>query len=245
MSILALSFFNSLPKEPFYLQGIFNLGKFNYFTRQSAKEFFVFSSRLVASKIHASGENARLSIVSCDENENSSTACHAIRKANGLVAVLVCKKDYPNCLSFQFLSLALREFETFVMPEWQNVTKPFLVKEHINLALNSSLTSPAASTANSSKSDDASKSDAIVALFIKFQNQDQSQKNANASATAAVAKINKELDEVKHIMVQNIEKLLERGETIGYLMEKSNDLSKTSIEFYKKAKKHNQCCKLY
>lgn len=40
--------------------------------------------------------------------------------------------------------------------------------------------------------------------------------------------------------------LLKRGEDLDKLMEKSNDVSKLSYDFYKNAKKANKrCCSLY
>jgi len=67
----------------------------------------------------------------------------------------------------------------------------------------------------------------------------------NPASTDKIAKIQKELDEVKEIMATNIEAVLKRGEDLDSLMEKSTDLSATSLTFYKKAKKQNQCCKAY
>lgn len=67
----------------------------------------------------------------------------------------------------------------------------------------------------------------------------------NPTSADKIAKIQKELDEVKDIMSKNIEEVLKRGETLDSLMEKSTDLSATSLTFYKKAKKTNQCCKAY
>jgi synaptobrevin family protein YKT6 len=46
-------------------------------------------------------------------------------------------------------------------------------------------------------------------------------------------------------MHRNIDEVLKRGETLEALMAKSKDLSSVSYGFYKKAKKNNQCCKLY
>ena len=46
-------------------------------------------------------------------------------------------------------------------------------------------------------------------------------------------------------MHQNIEELLARGETLESLMEKSDDLSSSSVKFYTTAKRNNQCCKAY
>lgn len=57
--------------------------------------------------------------------------------------------------------------------------------------------------------------------------------------------VQKNLDDIKDIMHKNIEEVLRRGETLETLMAKSQDLSATSLQFYKKAKKQNQCCKAY
>ena len=54
--------------------------------------------------------------------------------------------------------------------------------------------------------------------------------------------IQTQLDEVKDVMHTNIEQLMQRGETLDSLMEKSQDLSSTSLQFYKQAKRANSCC---
>jgi len=58
-------------------------------------------------------------------------------------------------------------------------------------------------------------------------------------------KVLRQVDEVKDIMHKNIEEVLKRGENLDSLMEKSEDLSAVSVQFYKKAKQTNQCCKYY
>lgn len=58
-----------------------------------------------------------------------------------------------------------------------------------------------------------------------------------------MAKIQDDLDEIKGIMNKNIADILDRGETLESLMEKSDDLSAQSVIFYKKAKKQNSCCR--
>ncbi len=58
-------------------------------------------------------------------------------------------------------------------------------------------------------------------------------------------RIEKELQEVQDIVHQNLQDLLKRGEAMDDLMQKSNDLNKTSVEFSKKAKKANSgCCNI-
>jgi len=58
-------------------------------------------------------------------------------------------------------------------------------------------------------------------------------------------KIQKNLDEIKNIMHKNIEDVINRGVSLDELMIKSKDLSVSSVQFYKKAKQTNACCKYY
>ncbi|PPD75690.1 hypothetical protein GOBAR_DD27378 [Gossypium barbadense] len=57
-------------------------------------------------------------------------------------------------------------------------------------------------------------------------------------------KIQRELDETKIILHKTIDSVLERGEKLDSLVEKSSDLSAASQMFYKQAKRTNQCCTL-
>ena len=57
-------------------------------------------------------------------------------------------------------------------------------------------------------------------------------------------KLQGELNDVTDIMRQNLNELLKREENLENLMEKSKDLSATSVNFYKQAKKTNSCCNL-
>ena len=58
-------------------------------------------------------------------------------------------------------------------------------------------------------------------------------------------KLQGELDDVTKIMKKNLSDLLKREENLENLMAKSQDLSKVSVEFYKKAKDSNKkCCSI-
>lgn len=57
-----------------------------------------------------------------------------------------------------------------------------------------------------------------------------------------ITKIQQDLDETTHVLHQTIDKLLERGEKLDNLVERSDDLSKQSKLFYKQARKTNSCC---
>lgn len=71
------------------------------------------------------------------------------------------------------------------------------------------------------------------------------QKWQNPEDADKMMKIQKNLDEIKNVMHKNIEQVLTRGQKLDDLMEKSDDLSAASKQFYKQAKKTNQCCKMY
>lgn len=58
-----------------------------------------------------------------------------------------------------------------------------------------------------------------------------------------ICKIQNDLDDIKDIMHQNIDQILKNGETLDSLMDKSQDLSATSKQFYTQAKKANSCCR--
>lgn len=76
----------------------------------------------------------------------------------------------------------------------------------------------------------------VEELFQKFQNPEEADK---------LTKIEKDLEEVKTTVMQSMDDLLKRGENLDQLMQKSADLSSTSVQFYRTAKKNNQCCKMY
>ena len=57
-----------------------------------------------------------------------------------------------------------------------------------------------------------------------------------------MAKIHKELDETTDILHKNMNDLLERGEKIDDLVDKSDHLSSNAKRFHKQAKKANSCC---
>jgi synaptobrevin family protein YKT6 len=73
-------------------------------------------------------------------------------------------------------------------------------------------------------------------MLTRFQNPAEADK---------IMKIEKDLEEVKGIVVKSMDDILKRGENIESLMNKSADLSQTSVQFYRTAKKNNQCCQAY
>ena len=99
--------------------------------------------------------------------------------------------------------------------------KDFLAKEKIDL--------------NSIEKDTDVKFDYLKNTIIEWQ--DPSKKDN-------IMILQDHLIELNNIMKQNLNELLKRGENLENLMEKSEDLKASSVNFYIYAKKTNRCCKL-
>merc|ERR1711974_320548 len=76
----------------------------------------------------------------------------------------------------------------------------------------------------------------IKELLTKYQKPDEADN---------ISRIQKELDEVKEILHHSMEDLLNRGEKLDSIIERSEDLSASSKQFLWQAKKTNQCCSYY
>ena len=61
---------------------------------------------------------------------------------------------------------------------------------------------------------------------------------------AVYMKSKTELDETKVILHKTMDSILDRGEKLDNLVNKSSDLSMASQMFYRQARKQNQCCKM-
>ncbi|KAJ1607954.1 synaptobrevin/VAMP-like protein [Cryptosporidium canis] len=102
---------------------------------------------------------------------------------------------------------------------------------------------------------DSKNHDTLLSLDLSKVNKDQNEsipeceeifkKYQDPLNNDKIFKVQKDLDEVRDVMLKNIEDLLHRGETLDTLMQKSSDLSAASYQFYRTAKKNNQCCQLY
>lgn len=75
----------------------------------------------------------------------------------------------------------------------------------------------------------------LATYLVKYQNPHEAD---------ALMKVQQELDETKIILQQSIENVLQRGEKLDSLVDKSEALTSSSKTFYKQAKKTNSCCVL-
>lgn len=86
--------------------------------------------------------------------------------------------------------------------------------------------------------DEASEATAMASLAGYLA---QYQQPAQADA---LMKVQAELDETKIVLQHSIENVLQRGEQLDSLVDKSEALTASSKTFYKQAKKTNSCCVL-
>ena len=72
-------------------------------------------------------------------------------------------------------------------------------------------------------------------LFGKYQDPKQAD---------ALTKLQSQLDDTTKILQQTVESILQRGEKLEDLMERSGELSNQTKTFYKASRKTNSCCTL-
>lgn len=78
---------------------------------------------------------------------------------------------------------------------------------------------------------------------LAFDRLDQYiQKYQDPTQADSIMKVQQELDETKIVLHKTIESVLQRGEKLDLLVDKSEALSSSSRMFYKQAKKTNSCC---
>lgn len=94
-------------------------------------------------------------------------------------------------------------------------------------------THPQSDWENATVSDDATKMDNLEVYIEKYQNPSQAD---------AIMKVQQELDDTKIVLQKSIESVLQRGEQLDSLVDKSEALTASSKTFYKQAKKTNSCC---
>ncbi|KAL4905522.1 hypothetical protein BDW74DRAFT_17682 [Aspergillus multicolor] len=75
--------------------------------------------------------------------------------------------------------------------------------------------------------------DALRSYITKYQDPQN---------VGSILKIQQELDETKVVLHKTIESVLQRGEKLDDLVQKSEGLSSQSKMFYTSAKKQNSCC---
>ncbi|GAA6043722.1 hypothetical protein JCM8097_000491 [Rhodosporidiobolus ruineniae] len=144
--------------------------------------------------------------------ENNYTAHVYSRASDSLAGVIVTDQEYPVRVAFSLLNKILDEFPTKV-PRTQIEEK--------------------ARQGRASGKQALCDWPQLNEYIVKYQDPKQAD---------AIMKVQQELDETKIVLHKTIESVLERGEKLDSLVDKSAALSASSKSFYKTAKKQNSCC---
>ncbi|KAH9815264.1 Longin-like domain-containing protein [Melampsora americana] len=144
--------------------------------------------------------------------ENNYIAHAYLRPVDNLIAVIITDDEYPIRAAFSLLNKLLDEFTTKFT---QSQWKAVLAN-------------PTGGAAAS-----GIKFPTLDEYLVKYQDPKQAD---------TIMKVQQELDETKIILHKTIESVLERGESLDRLVDRSNALSSQSKMFYKTAKKQNSCC---
>jgi synaptobrevin family protein YKT6 len=76
-----------------------------------------------------------------------------------------------------------------------------------------------------------------------FENNFQNLQNNNYKAPVdKVKQVHKEINETTLIITEAIQKVIERGEKLDTLVERSSNLTEQAKQFYKSSKEMNSCC---
>ncbi|WFC96316.1 palmitoyltransferase [Malassezia brasiliensis] len=154
-------------------------------------------------------------------SENQFTAhVHARPAIDGVSGVLISDSEYPVRVAFSLLNKLLEEFMI-------KVSKASWQMQANNLALSGNIPSKGEGIVKSSEFPQAQE------YLARYQDPRQAD---------TILRVQQELDDTKIVLHNTIDSVLQRGEDLDKLVEKSGSLSQQSKMFYKSARKQNSCC---
>ncbi|OXC71136.1 prenylated SNARE protein Ykt6p, partial [Cryptococcus neoformans] len=148
----------------------------------------------------------------------------------GLAAVMITDLEYPLRPAFSLLTKILDEHT----PLLASLPNQSAAPSFGSASANAFGGNPSQAAAGGLPPAQKGKLEGTLANYLtKYQDPKQAD---------TIMKVQKELDETKVVLHKTIESVLERGEKLDNLVERSNALSAQSKMFYKTAKKQNSCC---
>ncbi|EAK89754.1 synaptobrevin/VAMP-like protein [Cryptosporidium parvum Iowa II] len=225
MKLLSVLLYKWDKEHPILLTSNYNLQDYNFFQRKTIQEHIAFHSRLLCSRVQ---QGNRVTVTFPQDIGH----CHIYISNNGLGICCITSPDYPVRCAFSLLNEYLKTYIDSSKNHDVLFSSDFTTTTNNNNSNNNN-NSIASNIITKDQNESIPECDEI---FKKYQDPLNNDK---------IFKVQKDLDEVRDVMLKNIEDLLHRGETLDTLMQKSSDLSAASYQFYRSAKKNNQCCQLY
>jgi len=214
--VFALIIFANPPGAPAVpLVGAWELSSFGFLQRGTVQDVMAFMSKTVAER---TPPTQRQSV-----QENSYVAhVHARPASDGIVGVIVTDTEYPTRVVFSLLNKVLDEF-VLKVPK-------------------TSYSSQVSAITTGSQAAPTGKGTLLASDSVFPQAQDYLKRYQDPRQADTIMKVQQELDETKIVLHKTIDSVLQRGEDLDKLVEKSATLSSSSKQFYKTAKKQNSCC---
>ena len=147
---------------------------------------------------------------------------YAYTHSQGLTGVIITDHEYPQRVAFNVLNLILEEF----------LLKHPKIRWAAPLAYSSGNSAIGAAAAPTSRDVPFTPFPSLKEYLQKYQHPHEAD---------SILKVQKEIDETKVILHKTIESMLDRGEKLDQLVDKSEKLSAQSKTFYKVAQKTNSC----
>lgn len=229
-SLSLLSINAATPGTSTLLCQVNDLSSFSFYQRGSVGEFMGFFTKTVAERTQP---NTPASV------EENSYKAHVFRTPaapgkTGLAAVMITDMEYPYRPAFSLLTKLLDE-NSALATTLPTPSGPPSSSQKPGTIGSSSLNPSMAAAGGLAPAQKGKMEATLQGYLTKWQDPAQAD---------TILKVQKELDETKIVLHKTIESVLERGEKLDNLVERSTALSAQSKMFYKTAKKQNSCCVL-
>ncbi|ADV25011.1 prenylated SNARE protein Ykt6p [Cryptococcus gattii Ru294] len=226
-SISLLSVAQSAPPAATLLGTAQDLSSFSFYQRSSVGEFMTFFTKTVAERTPA---NQPSSVEENNYKAHVFVTSGRTPGGPGLAAVMITDLEYPLRPAFSLLTKILDEHT----PLLASLPNQSAAPSFGSASANAFGGNPSQAAAGGLPPAQKGKLEGTLANYLtKYQDPKQAD---------TIMKVQKELDETKVVLHKTIESVLERGEKLDNLVERSNALSAQSKMFYKTAKKQNSCC---
>lgn len=221
MVVYAIYIFKKKDKKTTLLSRSENLYDFNILGRNSIRSFMKFgANELINRTEKGSPRTIIYKNFLLHSNITHSTRSNEVDGRKEYGSVIITDQDYNSRVAYKLVEESINMYITKYYEKFEQKTTLKNIGNDGNFNGNF----------NGKK---INKFPELDTLLINYQDPSHIDK---------VIKVNNLLDENLITIRETVESLLERGEKIDSLVEKSDDLSKTSRMFYYKAKKNNNCC---
>lgn len=244
MKLLALCILRKEPAPATILASQYDVSSFGFFQRSSVQEFLSFFASTLTDKTSLGVRQAV---------EQDSYVGYVYAHPQGLTGVVISDHQYPQRVAFTLLNKILEEFlSRYPRTQWMVQNSPTSNASNVYSSQGNKSSSPSPDSfsffgyGSNNISSNASLSTSTTGKSIPNtpfpQLKDYLIRYQDPKEADPMMKVQKEIDETKVIPHKTIESLLDRGEKLDHLVDKSEKLSAQSKGFYKVARKTNSCC---